>query len=81
MHLGVNMYALHSFSELAINELGKEQLSAFYLAGGVFSSLTSLFFRVLSKSPDMSLGAVSIYNIYLTNFDALVLNSSAWKLS
>lgn len=46
----------------AIHSLGKEQFVAMYLSAGVVSSFTSYLYKILTKQPGLSLGAVSIYN-------------------
>lgn len=56
-HIFVNMYVLHSFSAVACHSLGREQFLAFYLAGGVLSSLGGNVFKLLARSPGTSLGA------------------------
>ncbi|MCL4124109.1 UNVERIFIED_CONTAM: hypothetical protein GTU68_063388 [Idotea baltica] len=57
LHLVMNMYVLHSFSGAIGNSLGKEQFVGFYLAGGVFSSFLSQFFKLMTNSIGPSLGA------------------------
>lgn len=60
LHLGFNMFALHSFMQLTVHSLGIEQFTALYLTGGVTSNFTSYLYKVMfSKSPVGSLGAVS----------------------
>nr|CAG4641768.1 EOG090X07NR [Eurycercus lamellatus] len=56
-HFGVNMFVLHSFTNVAMNSMGKEQFLAFYLSAGIFSSLGSHVFRTISRTPGLSLGA------------------------
>nr|CAG4645588.1 EOG090X07NR [Lynceus sp. MCZ IZ 141354] len=57
IHLAANMYVLHSFSRGVERTMGKEQLSAFYLSGGVISAFASLAVKVLTNKPGSSLGA------------------------
>ncbi|XP_045471466.1 presenilins-associated rhomboid-like protein, mitochondrial isoform X2 [Harmonia axyridis] len=57
LHLLANMYVLHSFSTGAAQGLGKEQFLGLYLSAGVFSSLTSHFYKMVTKQPGLSLGA------------------------
>lgn len=57
MHLGVNMFVLFSFSESTVHVFGKEQFFALYLSSGVFASLGSLCFKVLTGVTQASVGA------------------------
>ncbi|XP_044750973.1 presenilins-associated rhomboid-like protein, mitochondrial isoform X2 [Coccinella septempunctata] len=57
LHLLANMYVLHSFSTGAAQGLGKEQFLGLYLSAGVFSSLTSYLYKMVTKQPGLSLGA------------------------
>uniref|UniRef100_A0A1B6LW71 rhomboid protease n=1 Tax=Graphocephala atropunctata TaxID=36148 RepID=A0A1B6LW71_9HEMI len=57
LHLGANMFVLHSFSERAVNALGREQFVGLYLSAGMVSSFTSYLFKAIIKSPSSSLGA------------------------
>ncbi|KAK9870539.1 hypothetical protein WA026_008101 [Henosepilachna vigintioctopunctata] len=57
LHLLANMYVLHSFSTGAAQGLGKEQFLGLYLTAGVFSSLTSYLYKIVTKQPGLSLGA------------------------
>eukprot|EP00088_Acartia_fossae_P008923 TRINITY_DN14302_c0_g1_i1.p1 TRINITY_DN14302_c0_g1~~TRINITY_DN14302_c0_g1_i1.p1 ORF type:complete len:338 (+),score=-9.84 TRINITY_DN14302_c0_g1_i1:32-1045(+) len=57
VHLGMNMFCLHSLMGPAVNILGQEQFLAMYLTGGVFSSLASYVFKVGRSMPGVSLGA------------------------
>lgn len=53
------MFVLYSFSTPIVHVLGKEQFLGLYLSAGAWSSFASLFFKILSNSPGVSLGAVS----------------------
>lgn len=44
----------------AAQGLGKEQFLGLYLSASVFSSLTSYLYKMVTKQPGLSLGAVSI---------------------
>ncbi|CAK5036703.1 unnamed protein product [Meloidogyne enterolobii] len=57
LHMFANMYVLNSFSNATLQFLGKEEFLAFYLTGGVFASLVSLFVKSFTKSLLPSLGA------------------------
>lgn len=57
-HLFANMYVLHSFSNLAVLSLGKEQFLAVYLSAGVIASLTSILYKALTVQAGLSIGAV-----------------------
>ena len=57
IHLGLNMYVLHSFMASASNFLSQEQLLAMYLSGGVVSSFASSVFKVASRNVSPSIGA------------------------
>ncbi|KAH0564716.1 presenilins-associated rhomboid-like protein, mitochondrial isoform X1 [Cotesia glomerata] len=57
LHLGTNMYVLHSFSTAAVGTLGTEQFVALYLTSGVLSSFASHLFKVVFQRPGLSLGA------------------------
>ena len=56
-HLGANMFVLWSFAPLIHSMLGSEQFVAFYLTGGVTSSLFSYLFKTATGSLVGSLGA------------------------
>ena len=57
-HCGANMYVLWSFAPLIHEIMGSEQLAAFYITGGCFSSLASHYFKVASRAGAVaSLGA------------------------
>ncbi|XP_013105056.1 presenilins-associated rhomboid-like protein, mitochondrial isoform X2 [Stomoxys calcitrans] len=56
-HLFANMYVLHSFSNLAVLSLGKEQFLAVYLTAGVVASLTSILYKALTVQAGLSIGA------------------------
>uniref|UniRef100_A0A1B6ETA6 rhomboid protease n=1 Tax=Cuerna arida TaxID=1464854 RepID=A0A1B6ETA6_9HEMI len=57
LHLGANMFVLHSFSDRAVSALGREQFVGLYLSAGMVSSFTSYLFKAIIKSPSSSLGA------------------------
>ncbi|XP_039295735.1 presenilins-associated rhomboid-like protein, mitochondrial [Nilaparvata lugens] len=57
LHLGANMYVLHSFSHGTVASLGKEQFTAMYLTGGVVASLASIITSVGMGVGRHSLGA------------------------
>lgn len=57
LHLGVNMFVLHSFAQTSVSVFGKEQFLAFYLSSGVFASLGSLAYKVLTGVAQGSVGA------------------------
>ncbi|RZF32041.1 hypothetical protein LSTR_LSTR005945 [Laodelphax striatellus] len=57
LHLGANMYVLHSFSHGSVASLGKEQFTAMYLTGGVVASLSSIVTSVATGVGKYSLGA------------------------
>ena len=63
VHMGLNMYILHSFSVPVAHYMGKEHFLAFYLSAGVFSSLFSHVAKIARTLPGLSLGAVSIFGI------------------
>ncbi|XP_055389279.1 presenilins-associated rhomboid-like protein, mitochondrial isoform X2 [Condylostylus longicornis] len=56
-HIFANMYVLHSFSNIAVASLGKEQFLGLYLSAGVISSLASYIFKAACNQPGLSLGA------------------------
>lgn len=56
-HLFANMYVLNSFSAAAMG-LGKEQFLGLYLSAGVISSFASYAFKIATRNPGYSLGAV-----------------------
>jgi len=56
-HIFANMYVLHSFANVAVSSLGKEQFLYLYLCGGVLSSLSSYVFKTALATPGLSLGA------------------------
>ncbi|CAF4314009.1 unnamed protein product, partial [Adineta steineri] len=51
---------LWSFSDPIIQIFGKEQFAAVFVSGGVVSSWLSYVFKIVTKTPNISLGAVSI---------------------
>jgi len=57
IHLGVNMFVLHSLAPHMVHFLGKEQFLAVYLIGGVTSSLASSAVKVARGTMTFSLGA------------------------
>ncbi|CAD5230585.1 unnamed protein product [Bursaphelenchus okinawaensis] len=58
IHLGLNMYVLHSFASVSVDRFfGVDQFLAFYLTAGAFSSLTSLIHKSAVASPVRALGA------------------------
>jgi rhomboid-like protein len=56
-HFAVNMFVLYSFGNTSVSVFGKEQFLAFYLSAGVFASLGSLAFKVLTGITQGSVGA------------------------
>lgn len=56
-HLGVNMYAFHSFSRAIGDAMDSGQFTALYLTSGVTASLASLSYKVAVGSTVASLGA------------------------
>ncbi|KAJ6635932.1 Presenilins-associated rhomboid-like protein, mitochondrial [Pseudolycoriella hygida] len=59
-HIFANMYVLHSFANVAVGSLGKEQFLYLYLCGGVLSTLSSYVFKTALATPGLSLGAVAL---------------------
>lgn len=57
LHLGVNMFVLHSLTPMLGEALGSHQLLALYLSGGVMSSWASCLAKVASGRHTRSLGA------------------------
>lgn len=57
LHFFCNMYVLWSFSDPIIRMLGKEQFCAVFLSGGAISSWLSYVFKIVTKTPNISLGA------------------------
>lgn len=51
------MYLLNKFGEEVANLLGQDRFFIFYITAGVASSLASLAYRQLTRSPIQSLGA------------------------
>nr|CAG4638509.1 EOG090X07NR [Cyclestheria hislopi] len=72
LHIVANMYVLHSFSNVAVHVMGKEQFLAFYLSAGVISSFASHAVKVLMKQPGLSLGAsgaiMGVLGFFCTQF-------------
>ena len=59
-HIFANMYVLHSFSNVAVATLGKEQFLGLYLSAGVMSSLASYIYKAVTSQAGLSLGAVRL---------------------
>ena len=57
VHLGFNMFALHSFGTVLVSYLGPAHFLALYLSGGVLSSLGSTLLSIARRSAVPSLGA------------------------
>ncbi|CAF1578297.1 unnamed protein product [Adineta steineri] len=57
LHFFCNMYVLWSFSDPIIQIFGKEQFAAVFVSGGVVSSWLSYVFKIVTKTPNISLGA------------------------
>lgn len=58
LHLGMNMYVLHSFGpQTADRFLGKEIFLALFLSGGMAGSMASHTFRAFTRTPSYALGA------------------------
>lgn len=57
LHFCVNMFVVYSFSNLATNLMGPEQLVGLFIGAGAVSSLASLVCRLSTKSINPSLGA------------------------
>jgi len=72
LHLGANMFVLHSFMDPAVHLLGKEQFLAVYLTSGVFSSLASYVHKVKAARMGYSLGASGAICTVLGLFGTLV---------
>lgn len=53
----------------AVHSLGKEQFLCLYLSAGVISSFTSYLYKVLTKQPGLSLGAVRLDICVLQSFN------------
>ena len=58
IHLGANMFALFSISNLLEKFVAPEQFIAFYLSSGVFASVCSKTFNLLLFRNTLSVGAV-----------------------
>lgn len=56
-HIFANMYVLHSFTNVAVAALGKEQFLGLYLSAGVVSTFASYVYKVATSQPGLSLGA------------------------
>lgn len=56
-HIFANMYVLHSFSNAAVQTMGKEQFLGFYLSAGVVASFASHLYKGLAGRAGFSLGA------------------------
>ncbi|CAD6189192.1 unnamed protein product [Caenorhabditis auriculariae] len=58
IHLALNMYVATTFVGIVVEKfLGHEQFWSFFVAGGVFSSLTSLAHKAVTRNPIRALGA------------------------
>ena len=57
LHLGANMFVLHSFSGPICHRMGYEDFLAYYLSAGVITSLGSAVVKVMSGTVGASLGA------------------------
>jgi len=79
MHLAFNMIALSSFVPTLVDIMGKEHFLGVYLTGAVISSYSSYLFRVISKTPGVSVGAsgalFTILGIYGT-----LMPDSQWSI-
>ena len=64
LHMGFNMYSLHTLSVPVAHSMGKEQFLAFYLSTGVFSSLFSYLAKIASGIQSPTLGAVSSFTFF-----------------
>lgn len=56
-HIFANMYVLHSFSNIAVMSLGREQFTFLYLTAGVVASLASYVYKVGLGQVGLSIGA------------------------
>lgn len=78
-HFGFNMFALSSFAPPLVDIMGKEHFLGAYLTGAVVSSFTSYFYRVVTGTAGMSLGAsgalFTILGIYGT-----LMPESEWSI-
>jgi len=75
LHLGVNMFVLHSLAPPMVHLMGKEQFLAVYLTGGVVSSLTSSLAKVARGRMSFSLGASGAIMTVLGIFGTLAPDS------
>ncbi|KAF6778438.1 hypothetical protein AHF37_02288 [Paragonimus kellicotti] len=57
LHLGINMYVLHSFTPSLIGIIGSGEFLSVFLGGGIFASFMSLLNKAIYRSPIPSLGA------------------------
>ncbi|KAF5398852.1 hypothetical protein PHET_07782 [Paragonimus heterotremus] len=57
LHLGINMYVLHSFTPTLIGIIGSGEFLSVFLGGGIFASFMSLLNKAIYRSPIPSLGA------------------------
>ncbi|CAL8093967.1 unnamed protein product [Calicophoron daubneyi] len=57
LHLGINMYVLHSFAPTMIATVGAGDFLSLFVGGGVFASFISLLGKAAIRSPIPSLGA------------------------
>lgn len=56
-HICANMYVLHSFSNIAVMSMGREQFTFLYLLAGVTASLGSYMYKVGLGHAGLSIGA------------------------
>jgi len=79
LHFGFNMFALSSFAPPLVDIMGKEHFLGAYLTGAVVSSFTSYFYRVVTGTAGMSIGAsgalFTILGIYGT-----LMPESEWSI-
>ncbi|KAA3672928.1 rhomboid-like protein [Paragonimus westermani] len=57
LHLGINMYVLHSFTPTLIGIIGSGEFLSVFLGGGIFASFMSLLNKAIHRSSIPSLGA------------------------
>ena len=72
LHLGCNMFVLHSFSDPIIHQLGKEQFVGLYLSSCVITSFFSHVSKIATGRMGSSLGAsgaiCTILGVFGTSF-------------
>lgn len=56
-HICANMYVLHSFSNIAVMSLGREQFTFLYVMAGISASLLSYVYKVGVGQIGLSIGA------------------------